>query len=58
MKLIYPAVSDYFETTADNGHMVNMLLSDIDAYEEKYGKKIVRKNPTILAWMNGRREVT
>ena len=32
--------------------MVNMLLLDIDAYEEKYGEKAVRKNLTIPAWLN------
>ncbi len=32
--------------------MINMLLLDIDAYEEKYGEKAVRKNLTIPAWLN------
>ena len=32
--------------------MINMLLLDIDAYEEKYGEKSVRKNLTIPAWLN------
>ena len=38
--------------TVENGCMINMLLLDIDAYEEKYGEKAVRKNLTIPAWLN------
>ena len=44
--------SDYSEVTVENGCMINMLLLDIDAYEEKYGEKAVRKNLTIPAWLN------
>ncbi len=47
-----PKASDYSEITAANGCMINMLLLDIDAYEEKYGEKAVRKNLTIPAWLN------
>ena len=47
-----PPASSYPEITAQNKHMVNMLLLDIDAYEEKYGEKAVRKNLTIPAWLN------
>ena len=47
-----PRASDYSEIAADNEYMVNMLLLDIDAYEEKYGEKAVRKNLTIPAWLN------
>ena len=47
-----PPASDYSEITAENGCMINMLLLDIDAYEEKYGEKAVRKNLTIPAWLN------
>ena len=47
-----PRASGYFEITAENGCMINMLLLDIDAYEEKYGEKAVRKNLTIPAWLN------
>lgn len=28
------------------------LILDIDAYEEKYGEKAVRKNLSIPAWLN------
>ncbi|MCI9136133.1 MAG: HicB family protein [Lachnospiraceae bacterium] len=47
-----PVASDYSEITVEKGCMVNMLLLDIDAYEEKYGEKAVRKNLTIPAWLN------
>lgn len=47
-----PPASDYGKITAQNGCMVNMLLLDIDAYEEKYGERSVRKNLTIPAWLN------
>ena len=47
-----PCASNYSEITAENGCMVNMLLLDIDSYEEKYGEKAVRKNLTIPAWLN------
>ena len=47
-----PSASDYSEIDAEDGCMINMLLLDIDAYEEKYGEKAVRKNLTIPAWLN------
>lgn len=47
-----PSASDYSEITVEKGCMVNMLLLDIDSYEEKYGEKAVRKNLTIPAWLN------
>ena len=47
-----PPASSYSEIAAGNEYMVNMLLLDIDAYEEKYGDKAVRKNLTIPAWLN------
>ncbi len=47
-----PQSSDYSEVAVEKGSMVNMLLLDIDSYEEKYGEKAVRKNLTIPAWLN------
>ena len=47
-----PPASDYSKIAANNKYMVNMLLLDIDSYEEKYGEKAVRKNLTIPAWLN------
>ena len=36
----------------DTGGFVSILVLDINAYAEKYGKKAVRKNLTIPAWLN------
>ena len=36
----------------DDGGFVSMLVLDMDTYSEKYGKKAVRKNLTIPAWLN------
>ncbi len=47
-----PPASDYSKIIIEDGCMVNMLLLDIDAYEEKYGERLVRKNLTIPAWLN------
>lgn len=47
-----PKASEYKDVVADNSYMVNMMLLDIDSYNEKYGEKAVRKNLTIPAWLN------
>ncbi len=47
-----PQASDYSEIAVEKGCMINMLLLDLDTYEEKYGEKAVRKNLTIPAWLN------
>ena len=47
-----PKASEYKDVVADNACMVNMMLLDIDSYNEKYGEKAVRKNLTIPAWLN------
>ena len=47
-----PNASSYAKIAAKNDCMINMLLLDINAYEEKYGEKAVRKNLTIPAWLN------
>jgi len=31
---------------------VSMLVLDMDAYAEKYGEKVTRKNLTIPTWLN------
>lgn len=36
----------------DADGFVSLLSLDMDAYAEKYGKKSVRKNLTIPAWLN------
>lgn len=43
-----PSASSYSKAATESNCMVNMLLLDIDAYEEKYGEKAVRKNLTIF----------
>lgn len=35
----------------DDG-FINLIVLDMDSYSEKYGKKAVRKNLTIPAWLN------
>lgn len=49
-----PKASDPSTIKADeyeNG-IVSVIMLDMDAYAEKYGKKAVRKNCTIPAWLN------
>ncbi|MDY3869254.1 MAG: type II toxin-antitoxin system HicB family antitoxin [Pyramidobacter sp.] len=49
-----PQASSLTEIKAEgykNG-FVSLLALDMDAYAEKYGKKAVRKNLTIPAWLN------
>ncbi len=53
-----PKASNYSDITVENGGMINMLLLDIDSYEEKYGEKAVRKNLIIPAWLNAFAEKT
>lgn len=36
----------------DEKDFISFVALDIDAYAEKYGKKAVRKNCTIPAWLN------
>ena len=47
-----PKASDYSEVKARENGQVNIVLLDIDKYAEQYGKKAVRKNVTIPAWLN------
>ncbi|MDR0842228.1 MAG: type II toxin-antitoxin system HicB family antitoxin [Acidobacteriota bacterium] len=37
---------------SEPGGFVSVLALDMDAYAEKHGKKAVRKNLTIPAWLN------
>lgn len=49
-----PLSSNPLNVKADeypNG-LVSVIMLDMDAYAEKYGKKAVRKNCTIPAWLN------
>jgi predicted RNase H-like HicB family nuclease len=49
-----PKASNQNEITADEyeGGFVNYIVLDMDTYSEKYGKKAIRKNCTIPAWLN------
>lgn len=47
-----PEPSQYKDIKCTNDEMINFLILDMDAYEEKYGDKAVRKNLTIPAWLN------
>lgn len=47
-----PTPSDPKNISLEAGEFVNLLVLDMDAYTEKYGKKAVRKNLTIPAWLN------
>jgi hypothetical protein len=47
-----PPASPMDAVTPDPGGLVSLLALDMDAYAAKYGKKAVRKNLTIPAWLN------
>ncbi len=49
-----PKASDPLKVRADEyeGGIVSVIMLDMDEYAEKYGKKAVRKNCTIPAWLN------
>ncbi len=47
-----PSASRMNTIPVEPGSFVNLLVLDIDAYAEKYGQKVVRKNITIPAWLN------
>lgn len=49
-----PPASNPSDIKADEykGGFVSVIALDMDAYAEKYGKKAVRKNLTIPAWLN------
>ena len=38
------------------GGFISLLMLDMDAYEEKFGDKAIRKNLTIPAWLNHQAE--
>lgn len=47
-----PSASRINSIHPDGEGFVSLLSLDMDAYAEKYGKKAVRKNLTIPAWLN------
>lgn len=47
-----PEASAPQEIVPEADGMVSMIVLDMDAYAEKYGKNAVRKSLTIPAWLN------
>lgn len=47
-----PATSDLADIEVEDGSFKSLIVLDMDAYSEKYGTKVVRKNITIPAWLN------
>ena len=47
-----PKASAYVDVKPRENGQVNVILLDMDKYAEQYGKKAVRKNVTIPAWLN------
>ena len=48
-----PKASTYEEISENNkGKIVSLIVLDMVTYSEKYGKKAVRKNVSIPAWLN------
>ena len=47
-----PVASPVEAIRPGGGGFVSVLVLDMDAYAAKYGKKAVRKNLTIPAWLN------
>lgn len=47
-----PDATPIQEISPEDGGFATMLVLDMDAYAEKYGRKTVHKNLTIPAWLN------
>jgi predicted RNase H-like HicB family nuclease len=47
-----PKASPVEAVSPESGGFVSVLVLDMDSYAAKYGKKAVRKNLTIPAWLN------
>ena len=47
-----PEASPLENIIPEAGGFVSMLVLDMDAYAEKYGEKVTRKNLTIPTWLN------
>ena len=47
-----PPASEIKDLKAPEAGFVSMVALDMDTYAKKYGKKAVKKNLTIPAWMN------
>ncbi|MBR4020267.1 MAG: type II toxin-antitoxin system HicB family antitoxin [Firmicutes bacterium] len=49
---LYPAASDPAKLEVPENSFVSLLVLDMTAYAEKYGRRAVRKNVTIPAWLD------
>lgn len=49
---VIPKASQIQDIHPVEGGFVSLLTLDMDSYAEKYGRKAVRKNLTIPAWLN------
>lgn len=47
-----PAQSSIDDIVIEEGDFVSYILLDMESYADKYGKKAVRKNCTLPAWIN------
>ena len=47
-----PASTDISKIKHDKNEFSTILVLDMDTYAEKYGKKAIRKNTTIPAWLS------
>lgn len=47
-----PAASKLEDIVPEGDGFVSLIALDMDEYAEKYGKKAIRKNLTIPAWLN------
>lgn len=47
-----PPASELSTIVTEDGSFKSLLVLDMDAYSEKYGTNVVRKNITIPAWLN------
>ena len=48
----YPSPSKPNDIKLKGDEFVSMLVLDMDAYAERYGKRAVRRNITIPAWLD------
>ena len=48
----YPVASSPQDIEVPAGCLMNLLILDMTSYSEKYGRKAVRRNITIPAWLD------
>lgn len=47
-----PRQSELSDISVPDGSFANLIVLDMDTYQEKYGSKSVKKSITIPAWLN------